>query len=186
MQCGPVEWSGVVQTECGCVKLNRLKSNLKIKMTGSPELVRFKNVSPFETKRDPGHCTPGTNLEYKTNSNNWVSKTTKSLTRGKGNELAQDAYHEINAVYPVNVHPQISLALLSLTTSSLLTSLSTSSKRPSHSAQHSPPPTSPTSYHLCNTLAVRTRSSEIVPACSSWPCATRSSCGCSWMSAAEV
>ena len=86
----------------------------------------------------------------------------------------------------MNVHPQISLALLSLTTSSLLTSLSTSSKRPSHSAQHSPPPTSPTSYHLCNTLAVRTRSSEIVSACSSWLRATRSSCGCSWMSAAEV
>lgn len=73
---------------------------------------------------------------------------------------------------------QISFSLFSLLTSLLLTSLSTPSTLPSHSAQHSPLPTTPTSYHRCNTRAVRTRSSDTSAACSACFCASWSSCGC--------
>lgn len=83
------------------------------------------------------------------------------------------------------VHPQISFSLFALKTSLLLTSLSTPSNLPSHSAQHSPLPTTPTSYHRCSTRAVRTRSSDTAAACSACVCARRSSCGCSAIKAAE-
>lgn len=82
--------------------------------------------------------------------------------------------------------PQISFSLLSLKTSLLLTSLSTPSSLPSHSAQHSPLPTSPTSYHRCKTRAVRILNSEICAACSACFCAARSNLGWSSIRAAEL
>jgi len=97
----------------------------------------------------------------------------------------QNSIHE-NQIKRQTPNNQISFSLLILPTSPLRTSLSTSSSLPSHSAQHSPLPTSPTSYHLCNAFAVLTLNSEIIFTCSSCPFDTRSICGCSWINAADV